>query len=47
MIPPSVTSIGRSAFRGCVSLTEVMIPRACNVANYAFDGCLRVQIVRV
>ena len=40
VIPNSVTSIGRYAFRGCSGLTSVTIPNSVTSIGYqAFEGC--------
>ena len=45
IIPPSVTKIGDCAFSGCSSLTEVRIPKGCNVHKSAFKDCPKVKII--
>ena len=38
-IPDSVTHIDSYAFRGCNSLTEVILPSVTHIDSYAFRGC--------
>ena len=45
MIPNSVKSIGKSAFRGCVGLVSVNIPSSVNrIGEGAFFGCVNAII---
>ena len=47
-IPPSVTSIGDSAFEGCDGLTSVTIPSSVtNIGNRAFCGCQKLTSVTI
>lgn len=40
IIPNSVTSIGESAFNGCIGLTSISIPNSVtHIGNYAFFEC--------
>lgn len=40
IIPNTVTSIGNSAFKGCVGLTSIVIPNTVtSISNSAFEGC--------
>ena len=40
IIPNSVTSIGRSAFYGCTSLTSITLPNSIkSISGHAFQGC--------
>ena len=44
----SVTSIGKSAFYDCTSLTSVTIPSGVtNIGSFAFDGCERLKNVTI
>ena len=47
-IPAGVTSIGDSAFYGCVSLTSIVIPESVqSIGNYAFYGCTSLTSVTI
>lgn len=40
VIPPSVTSIGRGAFAGCINLKKLTVPpTVADVGSHAFKGC--------
>ena len=48
IIPDSVTSIGKSAFRGCESLTNVTIPDSVtSIGSYAFCKCTSLTNVTI
>jgi hypothetical protein len=43
VLPNSLSSIGDSAFDGCVSLTNITIPDSVtNIGNSTFSGCTRL-----
>ena len=48
IIPQSVTSIGDSAFEGCVSLKSLAIPpKVTNIGNGAFRGCTSLTSITI
>lgn len=47
-IPNTVTSIGQSAFEGCLSLQIVNIPNTVrNIGDHAFSNCKSLQSIRI
>ena len=47
-IPDSVTSINRSAFAGCTSLTEITIPDSVtSIGNDAFNDCTNLTSITI
>ena len=47
-IPDSVTSIGSSAFYGCISLTSITIPDGVtSISNGAFSGCTSLTSITI
>ena len=40
VLPPTVNSIGYSAFQGCSSLKNINLDNIINIKGYAFAGCL-------
>ena len=46
VIPPSVTSIGNSAFKNCTGLTSITIPAGVTgIGSLAFEGCTNLTTV--
>ncbi len=47
-IPSSVTSIGDSAFQGCIGLTEITIPEGVtSIGDSAFQGCIGLTEITI
>jgi hypothetical protein len=48
ILPPALTSIGRSAFSGCIYLTSVIIPNnATSIGDSAFEWCSSLTSVTI
>ena len=48
VIPNTVTSIGNSAFKGCIGLTAVDMPNSVTyIGTYAFDNCTALESVKL
>ena len=47
-IPNSVTAIGRTAFHGCGTLSEIEIPNSVTaIGDNAFDGCYELSSIEI
>ncbi|MBR5774773.1 MAG: leucine-rich repeat domain-containing protein, partial [Bacteroidaceae bacterium] len=47
-IPPSVTEIGKGAFKGCSSLTSISIPPSVTViGDSVFSGCSSLTSISI
>lgn len=42
-----VTEIYGNAFKDCPNLTEIIVPRECNIHDTAFDGCPKVPFIYI
>lgn len=47
-IPDTVTSIGKSAFSGCISITSITLPASVtSIGDNVFDGCTGLESINV
>ena len=44
-VPDSCTSIGANAFKDCVNLSQIRLPRDCDIDASAFEGCTSLAMV--
>ena len=44
-VPDTCALIGKNAFRNCISMTQIRLPKDCEIAEGAFDGCEKLIAV--
>jgi hypothetical protein len=43
-IPDTCTAIGAGAFKDCAKLTQIRLPKNCELDDTIFDGCGKVYV---